>query len=69
MSYYKIKQGRLQQNVSKYYRFEPADTLCEQFNKYIKMPKKERKKKRKQKKNIHDEIQAIKGNICQIEKY
>ena len=45
MSYYKIKQGRLQQNVSKYYRFEPADTLCEQFNKYIKRLKKQRKKR------------------------
>ena len=32
MGYYKIKQGILQQNLSKYYRFESADTLCEQFN-------------------------------------
>ena len=32
MSYYKIKQDILQQNLSKYYRFESADTLCEQFN-------------------------------------
>ena len=29
VSYYKIKQGILQQNLSKYYRFERADTLCE----------------------------------------
>ena len=27
--YYKIKQGILQQNVSKYYSFESAVTLCE----------------------------------------
>ena len=27
MGYYKIKQGILQQNMSKYYRFESADTL------------------------------------------
>ena len=30
--YFKIKQGILQQNVSKYYRFESADNICEQFN-------------------------------------
>ena len=35
VGYYKIKQGPLQQNLSKYYRFESADTLCEQFNKFI----------------------------------
>ena len=33
--YYKIKQGILQHNFSKYYRFESADTLCGQFNKFI----------------------------------
>ena len=33
--YYKIKQGILQQNLSKYYKFERADTLCEHFNKFI----------------------------------
>ena len=36
MGYYKIKQGILQQNLSKYYRFESADTLCEQFNRFNK---------------------------------
>ena len=35
VGYYKIKQGILQQNLSKYYRFESADTLCEQFNKFL----------------------------------
>ena len=43
MGYYKIKQEILQQNLSKYYRFESADTLCEQFNKFINILKKERK--------------------------
>ena len=43
LGYYKIKQGILQQNLSKYYRFERAKTLCEYFNKYINMLKKERK--------------------------
>ena len=32
IAYYKIKQGILQQNLGKYYRFESVDTLCEQFN-------------------------------------
>ena len=35
LGYYKIKQGILQQNLSKYYRFERADTLCEHFNKSL----------------------------------
>ena len=37
MGYYKLKQGILQQNLSKYYRFKSADTLCEQFNRYVNM--------------------------------
>ena len=40
LGYYKIKQGILQQNLSKYYRFERADTLCEYFNKFINTLKK-----------------------------
>ena len=43
LGYYKIKQGTLQQNVNKYYRLKKADTLCEQFNKFINTLKKERK--------------------------
>ena len=39
---YKIKQGILQQNLSKYFRFERAETLCKYFNKYINTSKKER---------------------------
>ena len=42
LGYYKIKQGTLQQNLSKYYRFEKADTLCEHFNKFISTLKKEK---------------------------
>ena len=42
IGYYKIKQGILQQNLSKYYRFESADILCEQFNKLINTLKKEK---------------------------
>ena len=42
LGYYKIKQGILQQNLSKYYRFERAETLCKYFNKFINRLKKER---------------------------
>ena len=49
IGYYKIKQGMLQQNVSKCYRFESADTLCEQFNKFINMLKKEKKEEMQEK--------------------
>ena len=42
LGYYKIKQGTLQQNLSKYYRFERAEILCKYFNKFINMLKKKR---------------------------
>ena len=42
LGYYKIKQGILQQNLSKYYGFEKADVPCEQLNKVINTLKKER---------------------------
>ena len=42
IGYYKIKQGILQQNLSKYYRFQSAGILCEHFNKFINTLKKER---------------------------
>ena len=35
LGYYKIKQGILQQNFSRYYRFEEAKKLCEYFNKFM----------------------------------
>ena len=50
LGYYKIKQGILQQNLSKHYRSKKADTLSEQFNKFINTLKKDKKR---QKKNIH----------------
>ena len=42
LGYYKIKQGILQQNLSKYYRFEEARKLCEYFNKFVDTLKKDR---------------------------
>ena len=35
LEYYKIKQGILQQNLSRYYRFEEGKKLCEYFNKFV----------------------------------
>ena len=48
MGYYEIKQGILQQSLSKYYRFKSADTLCEQFNKFINTLKKDSKEETKE---------------------
>ena len=42
LGYYEIKQGILQQNLSRYYRFEEASKLCEYFNKYVDTLKKDR---------------------------
>ena len=42
LGYYKIKQGILQQNLSRYYRFEEASKLCEYFNKFMDTLKKDR---------------------------
>ena len=40
--YYKMKQGILQQNLRRYYTFESADILSEQFNKFINTLKKQK---------------------------
>ena len=42
LGYYKIKQGILQQNLSKYYRFDEAGKLCKYFNKFIDTFKRDR---------------------------
>ena len=42
VGYYKIKQENLRQNLSRYNRFESADILFEQFNKFINTLKKEK---------------------------
>ena len=39
---YKIKQGILQQTLSKYYRFEEASKLYKYFNKFVDTLKKDR---------------------------
>ena len=35
LGYYKIMQGVLQQNLSKYYEFKSAEKLCEEYNNLI----------------------------------
>ena len=45
LGYYKIKQGILQQNLSRYYGFEKAEKLCEYFNKFVNTLKKEREQR------------------------
>ena len=45
LGHYKIKQGILQQNLSRYSRFEKAEKLCEYFNKFVNTLKREREQK------------------------
>ena len=45
LGYFKIKQGILQQNLSRYYRFERAEKLCKYFNKFVNILKRERELK------------------------
>ena len=45
LGYHKIKQGILQQNLSRYYRFEKAAKLCEYFNRFVNTLKKEREQR------------------------
>ena len=45
LGYYKIKQGMLQQNLSRYYKFERAKKLCKYFSKFVNTLKKEREQK------------------------
>ena len=42
LGYYKIKQGVFQQNLNKYYHFEEANKVCEEFNKMVEMIKEEK---------------------------
>ena len=45
LGYYKIKQGVLQQNLSKNYHFESVEKLCEEFNAIVNARKKEEEQK------------------------
>ena len=50
LGYYKIKQGVLQQNLSKDYYFGSVDATSDYYNKFVNALKSKRKK---QKKNTH----------------
>ena len=41
LGYYNIQQGVLQQNLSKFYKFESVENVCSQFNNLINIIKKE----------------------------
>ena len=56
LGYYKIKQGVLQQNVSKCYHFESAEKLCEEFNTLVNELKIRKYWKRK---NIRQDIRQV----------
>ena len=43
LDYCKIPQGVLQQNLSKFYEFESAENVCNQFNNLINMLKEKKK--------------------------
>ena len=43
LGYYKIKQGVIQQKLSRFYEFESADEVCMQFNNLINTLRKEQK--------------------------
>ena len=43
LGYYKIQQGVLQQNLSKFYNFKSVESVCSQFNNLINTLKKEEK--------------------------
>ena len=43
LGYYKIKQGVIQQKLSRFYKFESADEVCMQFNNLINTLRKEQK--------------------------
>ena len=45
LAYYKIKQGILQQNLGRYYKFERAEKLCNYFNKFVNALNREREQR------------------------
>ena len=41
LGYYKIKQDVLKQNLGKDYHFESAEDMCNQFNRFVNLLRKE----------------------------
>ena len=52
LGYYKVKQEMLQQNLSKKYHFELANSVCNQFNRLINTLKKEEEENKKEQRQI-----------------
>ena len=46
LGYYKIQQDVIQQNLAKHYHFENAEDICEQFNRFVNLLKKEKENSR-----------------------
>ena len=67
LGYYKIKQGVIQQELSKYYEFDSAEKICMQFNNLINIVGKEQSLDTGEKFLWLDN--SAKENICQIGKY
>ena len=67
LGYYKIKQGVIQQKLSKYFKFESAEKICMQFNNLIHTLRKEQSLDAGE--NFHGWIIQMKENICQTGKY
>ena len=47
LGYYKIKQDVIQQNLGKHYHFESAEDICDQFNRFVNLLKKEEENSKK----------------------
>ena len=67
LGYYKIKQGVLQQNLSRFYNFKSVENVCNHFNNLINTLKKEETIETGE--NTHGWITWMRENICQIGKY
>ena len=68
LGYYKIKQGVIQQKLSRFYNFELAEEVCTQFNNLIITIRKEQKAETEEKYPWLDSSDKRK-NICQIGRY
>ena len=71
LGYYMIKQGVLQQNLNKFYHFEEANKVCEEFNKMVEMVKQEAIGKQKEKYPCLDDMDERKYMMDKeiLEKY
>ena len=50
LGFYKIKQEVLQEHLGRHYHFELADDVCDQYNRFVNLMRKEKKARRE---NFH----------------